>query len=683
MLAEWRRSRSHDESLYRRAGSSLAGLRRSFATVMLLLAATFGWLAWRLLVQDQALSAQRLVEQRETAADLVVLALERRLTNVEQDLDRILAGEPPSTSPRASDGALFFEMSGTSIRTWPEKGLVFYPTLPDVSEPPAATFEAAEALEFKRGDYPGAIAALRQASRSDDPRIRAGALVRVARNHLKGGQPRESLSAYAQLADFKALPVAGMPATLAASLGTMAVFERQHDGAALISAARALDQDLHAGHWPLSQAAYRYLSEEVARWLPEDERRPPPRLALAEAALWLWEKSTRDGAGMTSARAGLTTSAGPVLLTWRASATGVAAFAADVSDLQHTWVADLRPSLDDRHMRLAASNPDGSFVIGSEAQSGGRPAIRLASATALPWTIQVVEDGGEDGLLRSRRRLLLAGFSALGLLIVTGAWFIGRAVTRELAVADLQSDFVSAVSHEFRTPLTTLCQLSELLVRDRVASEGDRRQYYELLHHESQRLRRLVEALLTFGRIESGTMRLRVERLDVGALVRESAAEVTAGPHARGCRFELDIDTTPAIVGGDRETLRCVFNNLFENAVKYSPACDTVWVALTTSDSRVEIAVRDRGVGIPRGEQKRIFDKFVRGSAARSSEIRGTGIGLALARAIVRAHGGDITVESALGEGSTFSIVLPTAIDAPHQVPSHPQSEVGLKAESR
>jgi signal transduction histidine kinase len=237
--------------------------------------------------------------------------------------------------------------------------------------------------------------------------------------------------------------------------------------------------------------------------------------------------------------------------------------------------------------------------------------------------------------------------------------FIGRSVTRELAVARLQSDFVSAVSHEFRTPLTTLCQLSELLMAGRVPADADRRQYYELLHNESHRLRRLVEGLLNFGRLEAGRMQFRFEPLDIAALVREAIGEFTDGPSACGHRFEIDTRGDTALVVGDRDALRCVFSNLFENAVKYSPLSDRVWVDVARHDRRLEIAVRDRGLGIPRDEQRRIFDKFVRGSTTR--DVRGTGVGLAMARQIVVAHGGEITVVSEPGQGSTFTIVLPAS----------------------
>jgi len=154
-------------------------------------------------------------------------------------------------------------------------------------------------------------------------------------------------------------------------------------------------------------------------------------------------------------------------------------------------------------------------------------------------------------------------------------------------------------------------------------------------------------------------MRFRLESLDTSELVRQSAAEFAQAQRAAGHRFDVETAGTPPPVQADREALRCVLWNLFENAVKYSPDCDAVRVMVAGNPRRVEIAVRDQGVGIPRHEHRRIFERFVRGSAARERNIRGTGIGLAMARQIVRAHGGDITVESEPGQGSTFRVLLP------------------------
>jgi signal transduction histidine kinase len=623
---------------------------------MLLLAGTLSWLAWRLLAQDQQLSVQRLAEQRDTAADLAVAALEKRLNAVEHDLSRVLAGDssPPASLP---SGAILVEFRPGAIRAWPESGLVFYPTTPEAGDAPASSFATADELEFKKRDHSGAVAVLHGLLESSDPKVRAAALVRVARNQFKDGHPSESLDTYAQLARLGSVSVGGMPAALAAALGRLSVFERQEDHAPLVAAARVLSRDLSAARWPIPYATYQYLSDEAGRWLPEPERQAEPRVALAHGVLGLWERWTHDRA-VPAGRVSVTTPLGPVLLVWRVSGSAMAGFVAGADYLESRWTAEMKPLLDARQVQLVLTDLDGRAVVGHSA-SGGRPAIRLASVTELPWTVQAFNTGAGGDRLSARRPLLLASMGVLLALILTGGSFIGQSVSRELAVARLQSDFVSAVSHEFRTPLTTLCQLSELLVRERVASEGDRRQYYELLHNESRRLKRLVEALLNFGALEAGKMPFHFEALDAAEALRQSAAEFTAGQQARGHRIEVDAQADAPVVRADRETLRCVFWNLFENAVKYSPDCDTVWVRLAKNGPHVEIAVRDNGVGIPRGEQRQIFEKFVRGSAARASEVRGTGIGLAMVRHIVRAHGGDITVESEPGKGSTFRVLLP------------------------
>jgi signal transduction histidine kinase len=599
-------------------------LRIVFLSVMLLLAATLGWLGWRLLEQERQLASQRLAEQRESAADLAVAALEKQISSVERTLDRDVSGAPSSQS------------------AWPEGSLIYLPELHEPPDAPLGIFEAADALEFTKHDYPAAIAVLRSPAGSADSQIRAAALVRIARNNFKLARYQDALKTYTQLAALGPAPVSSMPAALAAHAGNLAVFERQNDQANLLLAARALKRDLNSGRWAMTAATYQYLSEEASRFLPESERQ---NAALEQAVEWLWQ----NRASAESGRAALETKSGTVALVWRVSGTRLAAFAADSHYVESRWLAGTKPALDPRQVRL---------VLGSSSDSG-HSAIRLASVTHLPWTVQVFNTGDADAAWRSRRNLLLAGMGVLLLLIAAGCWFIGQAVTRELAVARLQSDFVSAVSHEFRTPLTTLCQLSELLKRGRVASDQDRQSYYDLLHGESDRLRRLVEGLLNFGRLEAGRMQFAFEKLDPAALVHESAEEFSQAQAASGHRLEVAPSAPIKAVQADREAIRCVLWNLFENAAKYSPDCDLVRVDLAGKERHVEIAVTDQGVGIPRVEQRRIFEKFVRGSAARSSNIRGTGIGLAMARQIVRAHGGDITVESEPGRGSTFRVSLP------------------------
>jgi signal transduction histidine kinase len=226
-------------------------------------------------------------------------------------------------------------------------------------------------------------------------------------------------------------------------------------------------------------------------------------------------------------------------------------------------------------------------------------------------------------------------------------------------VARLQSEFVSAVTHEFRTPLTSLRQLSEMLSKGRVPTEELRQQSYDILARESERLQRLVESLLDFGRIEARAVRYQLQSLDPKALVREVVAEFREHAAARGYRVELSGDGEYPPVRADREALGLALWNLLDNAAKYSPDCRTVRVEMASERGRVAVHVRDEGMGIPPSEQKQIFRKFVRGAGSRAANIEGTGIGLAVARQIVEAHRGEIRLESEPGRGSTFTILLP------------------------
>ena len=279
---------------------------------------------------------------------------------------------------------------------------------------------------------------------------------------------------------------------------------------------------------------------------------------------------------------------------------------------------------------------------------------RAASETGLPWTVAVV-----SGPSPALGGLWIAGLALLAALVISGTYFIARAVTRELAVARLQSDFVSAVSHEFRTPLTSIRQLTEILGDGRVTSEDRRRTYYEALARQTERLHQLVEGLLDFGRMEAGTSPYRLEPLDACALVRNVVEQFEREAEGHGYHVALDVNGTTATVAGDRGALTNALWNLLDNAVKYSPECRTVWVDTERNNTPLMIRVRDHGIGIPQEEQKEIFRKFVRGASAKAQNIKGTGIGLAMVDHIVKAHGGEIRVQSEPGAGSTFTLLLP------------------------
>jgi signal transduction histidine kinase len=284
----------------------------------------------------------------------------------------------------------------------------------------------------------------------------------------------------------------------------------------------------------------------------------------------------------------------------------------------------------------------GRSLVGQNPAEGQMHATRALAAAQLPWTLHLtrVPAQGTDGIL-------------------SACFAMARGVIKELETARLQSDFVSAVSHEFRSPLTTLRQLTELLAHGRIQNEERRRLYFDVLQKETSRLHRLVENLLDFGRMEADRKQYSPEPLDLVDVVQEEVREYRDEVLGSGYSFEFGGDRLPTPVTADREAMRRIVRNLLENAVKYSPEKRTVWVETARENGSAVLTVRDEGMGIAADEQPKIFDKFVRGEAAKKACIQGTGIGLAMVKEIVRAHDGEVAVSSNIGEGSTFTVRLP------------------------
>jgi signal transduction histidine kinase len=291
-----------------------------------------------------------------------------------------------------------------------------------------------------------------------------------------------------------------------------------------------------------------------------------------------------------------------------------------------------------------------------------------AAETGLPWDIYLTPAGPGGGVQPypwevQRRNLLWVGLVLLVAVVVGGGYFMLRVVARELAVARQQNEFVAAVSHEFRTPLTSLRQFTDLLQDDDALPVAKRRRFYQAQARATARLQGLVESLLDFGRMEAGAHPYLRRPLDVAALVRGVTEDFGREVEAQGFTVQA-VTEECGEVEADADALTRALWNLLENAVKYSGDSRTVWVRVERNGGEVAIRVEDRGMGIPRSEQRSVFRRFVRWAEALRNGIKGTGIGLAMVEHTMRAHDGRVELESAPGQGSVFTIRLPQAGEA-------------------
>jgi signal transduction histidine kinase len=415
--------------------------------------------------------------------------------------------------------------------------------------------------------------------------------------------------------------------------------------------ATALLGDLKRGRWPLTRGQFEHLIDEAVR-LGATGGPSPLDVAVASAVsdLWTTWRTQPTPRGSKLVREGDV----PLLVMWRTSADRLAAWVVEPRALLKR-VADPGPD-------ISLTDAEGFAVAGSADDPDGR-VTRAIAETRLPWSVHVGRDGSPaaaPGLTRGR--LVLAGLVVMLGFLAAGSYFIGRAVKQEMDLARLQSDFVSAVSHEFRTPLAAMRQLSELLAAGRVPLAERRQQYYDSLAGESRRLQRLVENLLNFGRFEAGARPYQLEPLDARALVEQVVAEFQSSLPHPACPIEVHGSGDPVALLADREAMALALHNLIDNAVKYSGAGRTVRVEWARRDDRVALSVRDEGPGVAADERARIFQKFVRGAAAAAANVRGTGVGLAMVRRIALAHGGTVGVSSEPGAGSCFTITLPVSV---------------------
>ena len=644
-----------------------------FALFILLPGAFLGVFALRVLRQESQLAGQRTRESLERTAEEIGRELDaefrrwneaaRSAASLERPL--VVDSFPEIVTQAFSEpgGGVFLSISDGRLEVFPTGALSYVSRSPAPAQTapirlPAGLAEA-ESLEIARKDYSSAIRAYRNlfdsAAGGSQPLI----LQRLARTLRKAGRLEEAVGAYRNLRRLDAAWIGGLPSDLIAQAELCSLASERGEPAGLAQEAMAFYRDLTTGKWLLDKPRYLYYSDLGRTWcrdsrvesaefnslLATEER----RLALSHAAEDFLNDSQTFLPGKDTA-----------YLAFRNTDPFAAVLISAEVLGSHWWPQILSARGEDLEAVLYAA--DGSAVFGSSPPATPPFVVkRDLRIDDTSWLLQVWPGRPEEiyADIRQRRTLSLTMLGFVTVLLAFGGYLTVRIVKRELEIARLRADFVSTVSHEFRSPLTGIRQLGGMLLDGRVTDEEKQRGYFKMIVQESDRLSRLVENILDFSRMEEGRKEYRFAPLDPSPWLRMLVADFVTEIAANGAAVEADIPDGLPPISADKEALGSAVRNLLDNAVKYSPGSKTVWLDAGAEGDAVKISVRDKGVGISEYDRKRIFDRFYRAEGEISKRIKGVGLGLSLVKHVVTAHGGKVECRSRIGEGSIFTIRIP------------------------
>jgi len=645
-----------------------------FVLFILLPGVFLGAFAFRVLRQEGQLARQRTRESLEKTAEEIgrYMNLEFRRWNdavISPGADQGLnAGSLPEIIAQAlasPGGGVYLAVSGKGLKTFPPGALLYRPAgipKPQITaSPPSALLAHAEALEISTKDYESALRVYRGLLGSAHAGLRPLIIQRLARTLRKAGRLDEAASAYRDLQRLDTVWIGNVPSDLIARTELCSLASERGELAGLAALSLAFYGDLAAGRWLLEKPRYLYYSDLCRAWCREspvaqdeferlrtlEER----RLALSRAA----EAALNEPGRVIRCEAG-------VYLAFR-HPDRLAAIVLSTNFLASRWWPQV---LSARGEDLAGAlyTPNGDAIFGSPFSEAPPFAVtRNVRVDETPWLLQVWPRRPEAiyADIRQRQTLSVAMLGFVAVLVAFGSYITVRIVRRELEIARLRADFVSTVSHEFRSPLTGIRQLGEMLLDRRVSGEEKQRRYYRMIVQESDRLTRLVENILDFSQMEEGRREYRFEEVSSTPWLHKLVADFEAEIAANGVTVEASIPDGLPRISADEQALGSAVRNLLDNAVKYSPGEKTVRLEAEAEARGIRIAVRDQGIGISEQDRKRIFDRFYRADGEISKRVKGAGLGLSLVKHIVTAHGGTVECESRVGQGSTFTIRLPVA----------------------
>ncbi len=483
------------------------------------------WLSWILIRQDRDLVTQRSRDAIEASVSEATARINSHFLENQRHLGQLLIDWSPETDdsewvahPNYLPDGVTIVLTDDTIFSYPETALYYYPVLESNAEVDARLLEA-DRLEFRERSLSGAFEILSGLSESDNDITRAGALLRLARIRGKQQNPDSALNYYSELSQISNAIVSGVPAELLGLYGKCSILEGQRAYELLGQEALHLAELLLSGKYVISKSRHGFYTQSVREWIRVSEATASAQMIhelnslhpASEASIVLfeiregWLTGREPAEGVRSVRI----DSSLFVVQWSGLQDQFIGHLNETRALQDNLTSVFDASLLTAGIGLIITDDSSNRIYSTGIPSGNIQASRTIASAGQTWTITSFITASFEANMRNRTRtsVLLGALLLVIGVIVTATYFISRAIRSELALAKLKSDFVSAVSHEFRTPLTSMRQLTEMLASGRVTSQSRVNDYYDILGKESQRLSRLVEGLLNFGRMEAGGFR--------------------------------------------------------------------------------------------------------------------------------------------------------------------------------
>jgi len=671
------------------------------------------FLALRGIEYDRALSEQRLLARHQGIADSLVALVDNEISVIENQLVNLFTDETNYSDGDLSDKGSridslelideLFLFRGNEL-IYPEASLLYGVDAAHASgriqNRPVELeriIDDAEKNEFRLENYTRAAELYRSAleiTHSSD--VRADLLMRLARLYSRMGAPQRAeatLETIAERHGDNRLP-GGMPAGLAARLQIAGIGLRARDSVEAGDELVQLYRDLLSGAWILERSQFRFarnrIESQAAELANSDVQRAIDPLAdkadsltfrtdylldvgSAARAIIFDSTAAHEDSTISCHRflvAGSDERTMLLIVRYAASYRGNVT-AAGVIINQSEFAARALPKLvenvsPEENATLMVMSESNRAIFGDSPPSTARLTVSSAFEGGFPpWTIALYQNDPHffERLISGRQSFYIYVLITVMLVMVFGAIMTARMMSRELELARMKSDFVSTVSHEFRSPLTSIRQLSEMLQSGRISSDERRQQYYDVILEQSERLSLLVNNVLDLARIDEKRFTLEYEQIDLKELLNTIVERARAQTGDAVISIAVNIDDSLPVMTADPGAITHIMNNLIDNAIKYSRESPDISVAAYVDGNDIVIDVTDKGIGIPKSEVGKVFERFYRVGDELTRKVKGSGLGLALVRELVLAHGGNIKLSSEPKKGSTFTISLPYVID--------------------